>query len=200
MVPACWGQVLEAPASALDSKWCSSSDIVSPSYLFSKSFLSLLLCFGYRLRRQREEERERERENGLGQKLTIYILLPYSLWFFFFLIKAVLALLTKVLRIFILFYLLWLSKIESSVSSRQMILKENQSTFGGVDLLPIMTTAGMIVVVFYLLINIGRKYLDGYGYFKENNQRFFFVKIKVNKHLFFLLSYFIAAFSIQRYK
>lgn len=28
IVPACWGKVLDAPASALDSKWCSSSDIV----------------------------------------------------------------------------------------------------------------------------------------------------------------------------
>lgn len=31
MVPACWGNVLEAPASAFDSKWCSSSDISSGS-------------------------------------------------------------------------------------------------------------------------------------------------------------------------
>lgn len=29
MVPACWGKVLDAPASALDSKWWSSSDIVT---------------------------------------------------------------------------------------------------------------------------------------------------------------------------
>lgn len=31
MVPACWGKVLEAPASAFDSKWCSSSDMVNES-------------------------------------------------------------------------------------------------------------------------------------------------------------------------
>jgi hypothetical protein len=28
-VPACWGKVLDAPASAFDSKWCSSSDMAS---------------------------------------------------------------------------------------------------------------------------------------------------------------------------
>lgn len=41
MVPACWGNVLDAPASALESKWCSSSDIFLSLGVWAAKFLSL---------------------------------------------------------------------------------------------------------------------------------------------------------------